>query len=86
MLRAVLEPTALFLSPFALFAIYLVLRARYPLAIEHWTRSRISTLTLAGLVFAVAGMVLVAFYAPRGKGVYVPAHVENGQLVPGQIR
>jgi Family of unknown function (DUF6111) len=86
MLRAVLEPIALFLSPFALFAIYLVLRARYPLAIEHWTRSRVSTLTLIGLVIAVAGMVALAVYAPRGKGVYVPAHVENGQLVPGQIR
>jgi Family of unknown function (DUF6111) len=86
MLRAVLEPTALFLSPFALFAIYLVLRARYPLAIEHWTKSRVSTLTLIGLIVAVVGMVLLAVYAPRGLGVYIPAHVENGQLVPGHIR
>jgi hypothetical protein len=86
MLRAVLEPTALFLSPFALFAIYLVLRSRYPLALEHWTRSRVSTLTLAGLVVAVVGMVLLALQAPRGLGVYVPAHVENGQLIPGHIR
>jgi len=86
MLRAVLEPTALFLSPFALFAIYLVLRARYPLAVEHWTRSRVSTLTLIGLVVAVLGMALLALYAPRGQGAYVPAHVENGELIPGHIQ
>ena len=29
--RTVLEPLALFLSPFAVYAVYLVLRARYPL-------------------------------------------------------
>lgn len=86
MLRAVLEPLALFLSPFALFAIYLVLRARYPLAVEHWTKSRVSTLTLIGLIVAVGGMILFGVYAPRGLGVYIPAHVENGQLVPGHIR
>jgi Family of unknown function (DUF6111) len=86
MLRAVLEPLALFLSPFALFAIYLVLRARYPLALEHWTKSRVSTLTLIGLIVAVGGMIFLAVYAPRGLGVYIPAHVENGQLVPGHIR
>ena len=39
----------LFLLPFVLFAIYLALRARYPLAIEHWTRGRVATLVLIGL-------------------------------------
>jgi Family of unknown function (DUF6111) len=85
MLRAVLEPVALFLSPFAVFAIYLVLRARYPLAVEHWSKGRVSTLTLIGLVIAVIGMISIGLYAPRGQGVYVPAHIENGELVPGHI-
>ena len=43
------------LLPFLLFAVYLVLRARYPLAIEHWTRGRVATLILAGLAAALAG-------------------------------
>jgi hypothetical protein len=85
MLRAVLEPLALFLSPFVLFAAYLVLRARYPLAVEHWTRSRISTLTLIGLAVALLGMILLALNAPRRQGVYVPARIENGVLIPGHI-
>ena len=85
MLRAILEPVALFLSPFAAFAVYLILRARYPLAVEHWTRGRVSTLTLTGLAIAVLGMLAFGLSAPRGHGAYVPAHVENGRLVPGHI-
>jgi hypothetical protein len=86
MWRAIAEPTALFLSPFVVFAAYLVLRARYPLALEHWTRSRVATLTLIGLSVAAVGMISLALFAPRGQGVYVPAHLENGELVPGHIQ
>ncbi|HEV3045673.1 MAG TPA: DUF6111 family protein [Roseiarcus sp.] len=85
MLRAVLEPTALFLSPFVVFAAYLVLRARYPLEVEHWSRGRVSTLALIGLVVAIVGMFLLASFAPRGQGAYVPAHIKDGQLIPGHI-
>lgn len=85
MLRAVLEPLALFLSPFVVFAIYLVVRARYPLAIEHWSRGRVSTLTLVGLFIAILAQIIFGLNAPRGHGVAVPAHIENGVLVPGRI-
>lgn len=85
MWRAALESLALFLAPFLLFAVYLVVRARYPLAIEHWTRSRVATLVLVGLAAALIGMIAVLSTAPRGRGVYVPAHIENGALVPGHI-
>ena len=44
--RTVLEPVLLFLSPFAVYAVYLALRARYPLEVEHWTRGRVSVMTL----------------------------------------
>lgn len=85
MARAVLEPLALFLAPFAIYAVYLALRARYPLEVEHWTSARVSLLTLAGLAAAVLGLVLIDLFAPRGHGVYVPAHEENGVLVPGHF-
>jgi Family of unknown function (DUF6111) len=83
--RTVLEPLALFLSPFAVYALYLMLRARYPLEVEHWTRGRVSALTLIGLAAAVLGLVAVNALAPRGRGVYIPAHVENGVLIPGRF-
>ncbi len=83
--RTLLEPLALFVSPFAAYAVYLALRARYPLEIEHWTRGRVSILTLLGLAAAVLGLVALDVLAPRGQGRYVPAHEENGVLVPGRI-
>jgi Family of unknown function (DUF6111) len=85
MAREVLEPLALFLVPFAAYAIYLLLRARYPLEVEHWTGFRVSIMTLIGLAAAVLGLVVLDAFAPRGHGVYVPAHEENGVLVPGRI-
>jgi hypothetical protein len=83
--RAVFEPLALFLSPFAVYVLYLTLRARYPLEVEHWTRRRVSLMTLIGLAAAVLGLVALNALAPRGRGVYIPAHVENGTLVPGRF-
>jgi len=85
MAREVFEPLALFLSPFAVYALYLGLRARYPLEVEHWTRGRVSIMTLIGLAAAVLGFVAINAFAPRGRGVYIPAHVEKGVLVPGRI-
>jgi hypothetical protein len=83
--RALLEPLALFLSPFAVYAVYLALRARYPLEVEHWTRGRVSVLTLIGLAAAVLGLFAINAFAPRGRGVYITAHIENGVLVPGRF-
>ena len=85
MARNVLESLALFLSPFAVYALYLLLRARYPLEVAHWTRGRVSIMTLIGLAAAVLGLIALNAFAPRGRGVYVPAHVENGVLVPGRF-
>jgi Family of unknown function (DUF6111) len=85
MARNALESMALFLSPFAVYALYLALRARYLLEVEHWTRGRLSVMTLIGLAAAVLGLVAINAFAPRGRGVYVPAHVENGVLVPGRF-
>jgi hypothetical protein len=83
--RAILEPLALFLSPFAAYAVYLALRLRYPLEVDHWTTGRVSILTLLGLAAAVLGLIGMDAFAPRGHGVYVPAHEEHGVLVPGRI-
>jgi hypothetical protein len=84
MLRAILEPALLFLSPFAAFVVYLYLRNRYPFTIDHWTRSAVSSLALAGLAMAVAGIFFLGFFSERHQGAYSPAHIENGRLIPGR--
>ena len=83
--RVLLESAGLFLLPFAVFALYLILRARYPLAVEHWTRGRVSWLALAGLAAATLGLLALDALAPRGHGRYVPAHLDNGVIVPGRF-
>jgi hypothetical protein len=84
-MRAIFESLGLFLLPFAVFAVYLALRAKYPLAVEHWTKSRVSWLALAGLAAAAAGLIALNATAPRGHGRYIPAHLENGIIVPGRF-
>ena len=83
--RTVFETVGLFLLPFAAFAVYLLLRLRYPLAVEHWTRGRLSWLAIAGLAAAAGGLLGANLFAPRGHGLYVPAHLENGVIVPGRF-
>jgi hypothetical protein len=85
MLRVILEPALLFLSPFLAYVVYLYLRNRYPFAVDHWTRSAVSSLALAGLAVAVAGLFLLGFFSERHGGAYVPAHIENGRLIPGRM-
>ncbi len=84
-MRPLLESLGLFLLPFALFALYLGMRLKYPLAVEHWTKGRLSWLTLAGLAAAALGLLALNVFAPRGHGRYIPAHLENGAIVPGRF-
>ncbi len=86
MWRVILEPALLFGSPFAVYIIYLALRQRYPFEVDYWTHSAVSTLVLAGLAVAVAGVLLIGVFADRRHGAYVPAHIENGVLVPGRLQ
>jgi TRAP-type mannitol/chloroaromatic compound transport system permease small subunit len=85
MLRVILEPALLFLSPFAAYMVYLYLRDHYPFAVDHWTRGAVSSLALAGLAMAVAGLFLLGFFSERHSGTYIPAHIENGRLISGHM-
>jgi len=83
--RALVEAALFFLSPFVAYAAWLVLRRRYPLQMEHWSGGKLSGLVLAGLLAAVIGVFWLGLSAQRHQGVYFPARVEKGKLVPGHI-
>ena len=85
MLRAILEEALLFLVPFGLFALYLVLRRRNPFLWAHWSEQT-SWLVIAGLGVAVAALLYTGLTAERHEGGFVPPHLENGRVVPGQFR
>jgi Family of unknown function (DUF6111) len=85
MLRAIIEEALLFLIPFALFALYLVLRKRNPFHLSHWS-DQAFWLVLTGLIFAGAALLYTGLTAERHKGAFDPTHIENGRVVPGQFR
>lgn len=85
MARAWIEPLLLFLTPFFLYALYLVARRRMPHGRSHWPPAAIAGLTVAGLCLAIGGLVLVGLMQPRERGAYRPAHIENGRLAPGRF-
>lgn len=85
MTRAIFEALVLFLSPFALFGVYLYFRRRSPFTRDAWD-GHIPWLVLAGLAAAILGIVVTGLTAERSTSGYVPSHLENGKLVPGHFR
>ena len=86
MIRALADPLFFFTIPFAIYIGVLVVQLNDPFAITNWTRRVVIPLTSAGIVLAVGSLVVIGLMAPRHEGAYVPAHEENGQIVPGRMR
>jgi hypothetical protein len=87
MIRTVLTEAALFLTPFAIYAVFLIATRSGVTLPEAWTMRRIAVLIIASLVLVVGSFLFLAQFsgAPPGS-TYVPAHVENGKFVPGTTR
>lgn len=85
MTRAFLQGLVLFLLPFVLFGVYLVLRRRNAMAWSSWS-SESFWLTLAGLVMVIASFLVTAVTSERQTSGFVPTHIENGRVVPGQFQ
>ena len=87
MIRPVLTEVALFLAPFAVYAIFLVATRAGVLHPNSWTLQRVSWLLIAALVLVVGSFVVLAQWAGAPPGsTYVPAHFENGRFVPGETK
>jgi hypothetical protein len=85
-IRIVLQELAIFLVPFVLFALVLVIGRKNPFRLEAWTE-RLFQLAVAGLLCVILGFVITGIFAERSTGsIYEPAHMENGRLVPGRFR
>jgi hypothetical protein len=87
MIRPVLTEVALFLAPFAVYAIFLVATRAGVLHPEAWTLSRVAWLLIAALgLMAGSFVVLAQFGGAPPNSTYVPAHFEDGKFVPGQTK
>ena len=84
MIRPVLTEVGIFLIPFAVYALFLVATRSGLLVQSSWTVIVIARLVVGSLVLVVISFVLLAqFSGGAPNSTYVPAHIENGRLVPG---
>ncbi len=84
MIRPVLTEVGIFLIPFAVYAVYLLATRSGLIDQESWPMHLVAKLTLGALALVILSFVLLANFsgAPPGK-TYIPAHIENGKLIPG---
>ena len=84
MIRPVLTELAIFLIPFVAYAIFLIATRAGVFASSSWPAHLIAKLVLGSLLLVVVSFVLLAhFSGAPPDSTYVPAHMENGKLVPG---
>ncbi|HXH43911.1 MAG TPA: DUF6111 family protein [Bradyrhizobium sp.] len=84
MIRTVLTEIGIFLIPFAVYALFLAATRSGVFERSSWPVTIVARLTLVALALVIAGLIGLAQYsgAPPDS-TYVPAHIENGKLVPG---
>ena len=84
MIRPVLTEVGIFLIPFAVYALFLIATRSGVLAQSSWPVHLVAKLALGSLLLVVVSFLLLAhFSGAPPNSTYVPAHIENGRLVPG---
>jgi hypothetical protein len=87
MVRPILLELALFLTPFAAYAFLLWAKSHGVFHPESWPLRTVVALTVIALVLvAVGGFIAAEFSGASPGSTYVPAHVEDGRLVPGTTK
>lgn len=86
MIRLVAIQVALFLLPFAVWAIVAKLRGSDGDLLEVEARAPLAKLAAVGFTLTIiAFLVLAVFDGGSKTGTYVPDRFENGRIVPGHI-
>ena len=87
MIRPVFTELALFLAPFVVYAIFLVATKASLLDLASWPPKRLAGLAIAALLLMIGSFIYLAHFSGAPIGTeYVPAHLENGKLVPGAYK
>jgi hypothetical protein len=86
MARYIAIDLVFFLLPFAIYAAYLVFTRGSMRNLEDWQVRTIAYLSIAGAVLLLAAVFgFTAFVQGPPDSVYVPAHMEDGVIVPGHF-
>jgi len=84
MIRPALTEIGIFLIPFAVYVLFLIATRSGLLAQSSWPVNVVAKLLLGSLLLLVVSFILLAqFSGAPPHSTYIPAHMENGRLVPG---
>jgi hypothetical protein len=84
MIRPALTEIGIFLIPFVVYALFLIASRSDLLTRSSWPVIMVGRLLLGSLLLVVLSLILLAqFTGAPPHSTYVPAHLENGRLVPG---
>jgi hypothetical protein len=84
MIRPAFTEIGIFLIPFAVYALFLVATRSGLMLQSSWPVHIIAKLVLGSLLLVVVSFVLLAHFSGGSpNSTYIPAHIENGRLVPG---
>jgi len=84
MIRPALTEVGIFLIPFVVYALFLIATRSGLLVQSSWSVRIIGRLLIGSLLLVVISFILLAqFSGGAPNSTYIPAHIENGRLVPG---
>ncbi len=85
MLRTFAVELALFVTPFVLYAVVLLL-TRGSLVPAHWSPLSLALLSVAAIALMAGGLVMFESGRSAAPGSrYVPAQTKDGEFVPGHF-
>jgi hypothetical protein len=87
MIRPFLTEIGLFVAPFVAYAIFLVATRAGLFDLQSWPPRILFWLTGIALVLMIGSFVVIAHFSGEEVGsTYVPARIENGKFIPGQLK
>ena len=87
MIRPALTEIGIFLIPFGVYVLFLLATRSGILAPASWPIRMVARLALGSLLLVILSLVLLAHFSGAApNSTYIPAHVENGRLIPGVER
>jgi len=84
MIRPALTEIGIFLVPFGVYVLFLLATRSGVLVPSSWPTQQVARLVLGSLLLVILSLVMLAnFSGGSPNSTYIPAHIENGKLVPG---
>ena len=84
MIRPALTEVLIFLTPFAVYVLFLLATRSGIIVQSSWPMHVTAKLLIGALLLVIVSLVLFAeFSGAAPNSTYVPAHIEHGKFIPG---